>query len=357
MANQSCVFYCFEALSASFQATEPPPFGKVLELWDAYELSQKEAGAPDAMDTDHLDDGENNSNDEDDDPASLNISSKKRATRGSTSTLQPPSISRLRSSDTPSSDSSASSTTSLFTNQSAASSATSYSSALRSPPTDASYPLFVTWNTISARSGSKHLRGCIGTFEALPLARGLETYALTSAFDDHRFNPIPASLLPQLSCDITLLANFTDCNGPLDWELGVHGIRISFLNKNGTRRYGATYLPDVAVEQGWSKEETLESLMRKAGWDSTAAAAASSSSTVGVARRLLRGGRSTSTSNADGSDDTSSASSAPKQPWEQVSNFKVVKYTGLKASASYSEWQEWRKWAESQGLEKSLRSR
>lgn len=29
---------------------------------------------------------------------------------------------------------------------------------------------------------------------------------------------------------------------------------------------GATYLPDVPVEQGWTQEETLVSLMRKAGW-------------------------------------------------------------------------------------------
>lgn len=29
---------------------------------------------------------------------------------------------------------------------------------------------------------------------------------------------------------------------------------------------GATYLPDVPAEQGWTQEETLISLMRKAGW-------------------------------------------------------------------------------------------
>ena len=40
-------------------------------------------------------------------------------------------------------------------------------------------PLFVTWNTIT-RSGSKRLRGCIGTFEAQELDHGLRTYALTS---------------------------------------------------------------------------------------------------------------------------------------------------------------------------------
>jgi AMMECR1 domain-containing protein len=40
-------------------------------------------------------------------------------------------------------------------------------------------PLFVTWNT-ATRSGEKHLRGCIGTFEAQELDEGLKSYALTS---------------------------------------------------------------------------------------------------------------------------------------------------------------------------------
>lgn len=51
----------------------------------------------------------------------------------------------------------------------------------------------------------------------------------------------------------------------MDWTVGVHGIRISFMHHS--RRYGATYLPDVAKEQGWTKEEAIVSLMRKAGWN------------------------------------------------------------------------------------------
>lgn len=110
----------------------------------------------------------------------------------------------------------------------------------------------------------------------------------------------------------------------MDWILGVHGIRISFIHRG--RRYGATYLPDVPVEQGWTKEETIESLMRKAGWDGP---------TGGVARRFLRG-TTNSSSGGGGSKST--------KPWDQVSDFRAVKYQGLRASASYAEWQEWRKW-------------
>jgi hypothetical protein len=105
----------------------------------------------------------------------------------------------------------------------------------------------------------------------------------------------------------------------MDWSLGTHGLRISFVHRDC--RYGATYLPDVAVEQGWTKEETVESLMRKAGWDGGGGS---------TARRLLRG--------------AANASSSATKPWDQVSDFRTVRYQGLKASASYAEWQEWRAW-------------
>lgn len=138
------------------------------------------------------------------------------------------------------------------------------------------------------------------------------------AFDDNRFSPIPASLLPSLSCSLTLLGSFEPCTNAMDWDLGTHGLRISFINRG--RRYGATYLPDIPVEQGWTKEETVESLMRKAGWDGA---------TGSVARRLLR---------------ASGAGSSSGKPWEQVSEFRAIRYQGLKASASYADWQEWREW-------------
>lgn len=67
--------------------------------------------------------------------------------------------------------------------------------------------------------------------------------------------------------------------------------------------------------------------MRKAGWEG---------STGSVARRLLRAG-------------SSRPSSSSGKPWEQVSDFRTVKYQGLKASASYADWQEWRKWVLSLG--------
>lgn len=75
--------------------------------------------------------------------------------------------------------------------------------------------------------------------------------------------------------------------------------------------------------------------MRKAGWDGSTGATGS------VARRLLRSSR---------------PSSSSGKPWEQVSDFRTVRYQGLKASAGYAEWQEWRNWVLSldDGREKLL---
>lgn len=49
-----------------------------------------------------------------------------------------------------------------------------------------------------------------------------------------------------------------------DWTVGTHGILIAF--NHGGQEYSATYLPEVAPEQGWSKEEAVASLIRKAGY-------------------------------------------------------------------------------------------
>ncbi|KAF7718654.1 Uncharacterized protein PECH_008825 [Penicillium ucsense] len=375
MANISQCYYCFETLLASYEDRAPPALSIIESLWEKHEHSKKLAHVGD-----QLDDDEEEDDDEDAEEASIHKAvtnaegkSAPRVTPSDSSrSLRPSVISRLQS-ETSSDSSSLATTPSRASNMSSRSGASSSTAATtpsarservsaRATSTGQRYPLFVTWNTMSR--GHKSLRGCIGTFEAQDLEAGLKSYALTSyvilispfmlsyfqslvlipidtpsiphlfkrrdltdvvspqmchssAFDDSRFSPIPRSLLPSLSCSLTLLGSFEPCTNALDWSLGTHGIRISFVHRG--RRYGATYLPDVAVEQGWTKEETIESLMRKAGWDGGSS---------GVARRLLRTG----------------TSSGSTKPWEQVSDFRTVRYQGHKVSASYEDWQEWRKW-------------
>ncbi|KAL9109647.1 MAG: hypothetical protein Q9227_005684 [Pyrenula ochraceoflavens] len=330
MATPAQCFYCFETLSASFERREPPSLAYVEEFYNAWVNSKNGQGRELCEDSAHsLDEddlgAEGDEDDEDEDDIEMEQDPPAMAAAHPSSTLQLPRIGQLQAASE-SSSSSATSSQSALSNPSATSSMTSYSSAA-SRSLSSSYPLFVTWNTISRSNPShKSLRGCIGTFEAQPLEHALQTYAITSALEDTRFNPIPATLLPSLSCSVTLLANFTACNDAVDWTIGVHGLRISFVYRG--KRHGATYLPDVAVEQGWTKEETLESLMRKAGWDGN-------SSVTGVARRLLR----TSTARSENI-------SHPNRPWEDVSDFKAIRYNGLKANATYSEWIEWKRWVD-----------
>ncbi|XP_066190137.1 nuclear protein AMMECR1 isoform X2 [Sylvia atricapilla] len=132
----------------------------------------------------------------------------------------------------------------------------------RSPRfTNDPYPLFVTWKI----GRDKRLRGCIGTFSAMNLHSGLREYTLTSALKDSRFPPVTRDELPRLFCSVSLLTNFEDVCDYMDWEVGVHGIRIEFINEKGSKRT-ATYLPEVAKEQGWDHIQTIDSLLRKGGY-------------------------------------------------------------------------------------------
>lgn len=123
------------------------------------------------------------------------------------------------------------------------------------------FPLFVTWKV----GYDKRLRGCIGTFKATNLHDGLKDYAIQSATQDERFRPINRDELANLYVSVSLLTHFEEANGYLDWELGVHGIRIEFFNDGGSKRT-ATFLPEVAPEQGWNQIQTIDALLRKGGF-------------------------------------------------------------------------------------------
>ena len=124
-----------------------------------------------------------------------------------------------------------------------------------------SFPLFVTWTT----RPSKDLRGCIGTFQSEKLEKNLKRYCLISALKDDRFEPISVKEIPSLNVEVSLLVEFEECKNASDWEVGKHGIEIDFeVNGND---YGATFLPDVAAEEGWDQKTTLHYLIRNAGYN------------------------------------------------------------------------------------------
>ena len=112
--------------------------------------------------------------------------------------------------------------------------------------------------TLHARGA---LRGCIGHIEPdMPLYRAIARSAVNAATDP-RFvwEPIRPDELKDLDLEVSVLTPPRPVPGPEDIVLGRHGI---IIEKNGT---GATFLPKVATEQGWTREETLRHLCRKAG--------------------------------------------------------------------------------------------
>ncbi|GBP58873.1 Uncharacterized protein CG5902 [Eumeta japonica] len=97
------------------------------------------------------------------------------------------------------------------------------------------------------------------------IVTGLREYAITSALKDSRFAPITREEVPRLSVSVSILQHFEEAEHYLDWKLGKHGIRIEFISERGTKRT-ATYLPQVATEQGWDQIQTIDSLLRKGGY-------------------------------------------------------------------------------------------
>lgn len=126
------------------------------------------------------------------------------------------------------------------------------------------HPLFVTWKKV-LNGGEPRLRGCIGTLEARCVVTGFKDYALTSALRDRRFPPIQAKEIPYLEVTVSLLTSYETACSYLDWEVGKHGMTLEFTDPHNIHRT-ATYLPEVAIQEGWTKKEAVESLMRKSGY-------------------------------------------------------------------------------------------
>jgi uncharacterized protein len=98
------------------------------------------------------------------------------------------------------------------------------------------------------------LRGCIGQFVAdRPLIEIVSAMAKEAATGDPRFfdDPITAKELSRLDIEISVLSPLKKTDDPLSLRLGVDGIYIKKGFASGC------FLPQVAMETGWSKEEFL----------------------------------------------------------------------------------------------------
>ena len=109
------------------------------------------------------------------------------------------------------------------------------------------------------------LRGCIGYFgEDRPLVSVVEEMAVAAAFRDSRFEPLRPDELEEVVIEISVLTPMKKIQRLDEIQLGQHGIYIRKGSRSGT------FLPQVAVQTGWSLEDFLGHCSRdKAGlgWD------------------------------------------------------------------------------------------
>ncbi|MFA6767046.1 MAG: AmmeMemoRadiSam system protein B [Parabacteroides sp.] len=96
------------------------------------------------------------------------------------------------------------------------------------------------------------LRGCIGHFGSdRPLYRVVEDMAEAAAFEDPRFYPMQLDEFEKTEIEISVLSPMKRIRSIEEFTLGKQGI---YITKGG---HSGTFLPQVAEETNWSKEEFL----------------------------------------------------------------------------------------------------
>jgi len=115
------------------------------------------------------------------------------------------------------------------------------------------------------------LRGCIGfSNPAGPLYQTIIQAAVLAAVRDTRFNPVTSAELKDLEIEISVLTPLKQIDNPELVEVGKHGLYISKGSRSGL------LLPQVSVENNWTRLTFLEQACLKAGlpmdaWKSGAA--------------------------------------------------------------------------------------
>jgi AmmeMemoRadiSam system protein A len=103
------------------------------------------------------------------------------------------------------------------------------------------------------------LRGCIGTFgEDEPLYRTVSQMAMASTRDP-RFvhnHPVTDRDLENIYIEVSVLTPRVEIEDPLAMRIGVDGIVIE--GEVGGQKISGCFLPQVAVDQGWDAQQTLE---------------------------------------------------------------------------------------------------
>lgn len=105
------------------------------------------------------------------------------------------------------------------------------------------------------------LRGCIGNLVGQqPLYLTVRDMAVEAAVADPRFSPVTLGELKDIEVEISALSPLKRIESADEIKMGIHGVLIRGGFNSGV------FLPQVATETGWSKEEFLSNLCsHKAG--------------------------------------------------------------------------------------------
>ncbi len=106
---------------------------------------------------------------------------------------------------------------------------------------------------VSLHAG-RALRGCIGTFSPRESLEETVRAMSVSVLNDPRFVSKPVTLeeLTSLEIEISVLSIPVPTDDPMSLETGRHGVIVEKDGKSGC------FLPQVAVQLGWSVERLLE---------------------------------------------------------------------------------------------------
>ena len=108
---------------------------------------------------------------------------------------------------------------------------------------------------------NQQLRGCIGSLTAdAPLAETVRRMTVAAASQDRRFAPVQPSELRAIEIEVSVLSPLHKVSSPEEVVLGKHGVVVESQGRRGV------FLPQVAEETGWSREQFLSHLCQdKAG--------------------------------------------------------------------------------------------
>lgn len=121
---------------------------------------------------------------------------------------------------------------------------------------------FVTLRNFKSKpQDEESLRGCIGhIISNEPLYKTVRDMAIASSTQDPRFPPVTVNELKDIKMEISVLSQPKKIKDVKEIKLGIHGVIVRRGFNQGV------FLPQVATETGWKKEEFLSCLCsHKAG--------------------------------------------------------------------------------------------